>query len=397
MHALLMDMGLEISRQQFISNPEKPIRLWRHEDIYRFFNNDKATVEAVRCVSLDMSKMKMIKWRSSDFQKMHNLIFLRIYKSDQRRKPSKLNLFGHLDYLPEELRFFRWEEYPLPYVPLHFCAENLVILGTPNSNIRQLGNGTQHFPNLKRMDVQYSKDLTAIPDLCHTPKIEKLCLDGCVSLAHIHYSSDVSGRNVTLYIQDSRPLEMDIEGIFRMEGLSPSGFEIVRSYSLDGCDNLSMKVEVRGKIMSGVGFKHVEENAELRQRLECLLPYVKRVEWSESAIDDFNQHYNYHLHYTDPFYSLATDNDLPLTTQVAAMATTMATTTTSTEYYDSNNSVTLTRYHSSITPKELMNYREPLNKNIPRDLILKAFYYGYSRQCGRTSRSSVTGWKNLSP
>ncbi|KAK4259272.1 hypothetical protein QN277_005620 [Acacia crassicarpa] len=41
MHALLIEMGLGISGQQLIFNPEKPIRLWRHQDIYHLFNNDK--------------------------------------------------------------------------------------------------------------------------------------------------------------------------------------------------------------------------------------------------------------------------------------------------------------------------------------------------------------------
>ncbi|XP_028754868.1 TMV resistance protein N-like [Neltuma alba] len=41
MHALLVEMGLEISQQQLISNPEKPIRLWRPQDVFHFMKNDK--------------------------------------------------------------------------------------------------------------------------------------------------------------------------------------------------------------------------------------------------------------------------------------------------------------------------------------------------------------------
>ncbi|XP_028754876.1 disease resistance protein RML1B-like [Neltuma alba] len=119
MHDLVLQMGFEIARQQLFSSPKTPVRLWRHDEI-----------EAIRCMSLDASKIKRIALRASNFQKMYNLIFLKVYKSD-REKPSRLNICGDLDYLSEEIRFFSWEEYPLPYVPLQFCAENLITLEMP--------------------------------------------------------------------------------------------------------------------------------------------------------------------------------------------------------------------------------------------------------------------------
>ena len=73
---------------------------------------------------------------------MPNLIFFKVHKSDER-KPLELTICDNLDYLPEELKFFIWEEYPFPHVPLHFCSENLIELRMPNSNIRQLWNGNQ--------------------------------------------------------------------------------------------------------------------------------------------------------------------------------------------------------------------------------------------------------------
>ncbi|KAI9127083.1 hypothetical protein K1719_001642 [Acacia pycnantha] len=141
MHALLKEMGLEISRQQLMSNPEKPIRVWRHQDIYHVFDNDKG-IEAIRFMSLDASKIKKSTLRASGFRKMRDLVFLDAYKSD-RQELSKLNICEDLDYLSEELRFLSWEECPLSYVPIHFCAENLTKLKMRNGNIRQCNFGKE--------------------------------------------------------------------------------------------------------------------------------------------------------------------------------------------------------------------------------------------------------------
>ncbi|KAK4259279.1 hypothetical protein QN277_005626 [Acacia crassicarpa] len=300
MHALLVEMGLEISRQQFMSNPEKPIRLQRHKDIYHVFNNDKA-IEAIRCMSLDVSKIKSITLKASTFQKICNIIFLKIYKSDSR-KPSMLNVRGVLDYLSEELRFLSWEECPLPYVPLHFCAENLITLEMRDSNIRQLWNENQHFPNLQEIDLSHSKHLTALPDLSQAPKIKALNLNGCANLAQIH-SLTFPGKVVNLIRYDCGPMQIKVGG--NIKGRS-SGFVIVLGY-LDlrnlSFDQVTMKLFVCGNMICGVRLKHevmpLEEKEDLRkeaQSLGSLLPFVREVEWFEGPIEfghDFNQHYHY--------------------------------------------------------------------------------------------------------
>ncbi|KAI9127154.1 hypothetical protein K1719_001713 [Acacia pycnantha] len=317
MHALLMEMGLEISRPPSISNPEKPIRLWKHQDIYHVFNDDKG-IETIRCMSLDASKIKKITLRASDFQKMCGLIFLKVYKSD-RKEPSKLNFRGDLDYLSEELMFFSWEEYPLSYVPLHFCAENLTALTMCDSNIRQLWEGNQYFPNLEEVNLWHSKHLIALPDLSQTPKIKRLNLDGCVNLSQIH-SSTFLGERVDLGITDCGPMQIKLGG--NIKGRS-SGVMTVRSY-LDlhrlSFYKVTMKVYVCGNMIYGVRFKHevlpLKEIEELRkeaQSLGSLLPFVGEVGWFRDPIErkvecfegpiefghDLSQHYDFN--YTHAF------------------------------------------------------------------------------------------------
>ncbi|XP_028760674.1 uncharacterized protein LOC114719361 [Neltuma alba] len=312
-------MGLEISSQQLYSRRKTAIRLWRHEDIYDFFISDKGT-EAIRCMSLDASKIKRITLRANNFRKMHNLIFLKVYKSDHR-KPSKLNICEDMDYLPEELRFVSWEEYPLPYVPLHFCAENLLTLEMRNSNIRQLWGENQHFPNLKQINLSDSKNLSALPDLSQAPKIEVMDLEGCVNLRLIH-SSTALEKNVRLGIDDSGPVQINFGG--SIKGTS-SGLVIVYNY-LDlpslSFHKVTMKLFVCGKIISGVRYKHVvmplAEIAELRMGIRSvasLLPFVRKLEWLESPIeygDDFKQHHAYDVAYSSRYNLFAPDFSLYL-------------------------------------------------------------------------------------
>ncbi|KAI9127179.1 hypothetical protein K1719_001738 [Acacia pycnantha] len=293
MHNLVKKMGLEIARQQLFSSFKTPVRLWRHEDIDYAFGCDKG-IEAIRFLSLDLSKIRRrTTWRASNFQKMHNLMFFKIYNSD-KRKPSKLTICDDLDYLPEELRFFIWEEYPFSHVPLHICSENLITLRMPKSNIRHLWNENQHFPNLKEISLGHSKHLTALPDLSHTPKIERVDVNGCVNLAQIH-SSTLMGNLETLWVQKDGARQINIGRI--MKG-TRSGLVMEYNY-LDlrksSLNKVRMKVLVCGHVICGVVFKHVEMPLAGIVELRYLLPFVRKVRLLEGPTEygHFRQHYDF--------------------------------------------------------------------------------------------------------
>ncbi|KAK4259248.1 hypothetical protein QN277_005596 [Acacia crassicarpa] len=299
MHNLVMKMGLEITRRQLFSNSETPIRLWRDEDISKFYIGDKE-IEAIRCLSLDLSKIRRIAWKASNFQRMHNLIFLKVYKSDDRI-PSKLTIYDNLDYLPEELRFFIWEEYPFSHVPLHFCSENLITLRMPNSNIRHLWNENQHFPNLGCIVLRGSKHLTTLPDLSHAPRIYMVEVSGCVKLDQIH-SSTVLGNLVCLYVANDGPRRINIGGTIKG---TRSGVVVVYNY-LDFLKLSLIKVRVKvlvcGDIICGLGFKYVEMPLAEKTELSYLLPFVRGVDFVEDPIEyghDFCELYdcNYNCDY----------------------------------------------------------------------------------------------------
>ncbi|KAI9127069.1 hypothetical protein K1719_001628 [Acacia pycnantha] len=293
MHNLVMKMGLEIARRQLFSSPGTPIRLWRHDDVYEFFIRNKG-IEDIRCLSLDLSKIRRrIAWSARNFRKMHNLIFLKVHKSDKRKR-SKLTIYDNLDYLPEELRFLSWEEYPFRQVPLNFCYENLIELVMPNSNIRQLWNGNQHFPNLKEIDLSHSRHLNALPDLSLVPKIEFLNVWGCVKLDQIHSSTVLSNLS-GLWARDG-PRQINIGG--SLKG-TRSGLVMVYNYlDLDKStwNKVRMKVLVCGDIICSVGFKFVEMPLAEIAELRYLFPFVKVFRLLEDLIEyghDFRQHYDY--------------------------------------------------------------------------------------------------------
>ncbi|KAJ8899625.1 hypothetical protein K2173_018599 [Erythroxylum novogranatense] len=139
MHDLLQEMGKEIVRLES-KFPSHYSRLWDPTDIYNVFVENKGA-EAVESIILDMSKIREIDLNPKVFTKMPNLKFLKFYIPNRHgcfQEKSKLHLFQGLDYLPNKLRYFRWDEYPLESFPPNFRPENLVILKLPNSKIIQL-------------------------------------------------------------------------------------------------------------------------------------------------------------------------------------------------------------------------------------------------------------------
>ncbi|KAI9127003.1 hypothetical protein K1719_001562 [Acacia pycnantha] len=261
-------------------------------------SNDKG-IEDIRCLSMDLSKIRRrTAWRVSNFRKMHNLIFLKVHKSDER-KPSELIICDNLDYLPEELRFLSWEEYLFPQVPLNFCYENLIELVMPNSNIRQLWNENQHFPNLKFIIMWNSKHLNALPDLSHVPNIQCVEVDGCVKLDQIH-SSTVLSNLCGLWVHGDGPRQINIGG--SMKGTRTGLVMVYNDLDLrkSSWNKVRMKVLVCGDIICGVGYKHVEMPSAEIAELRYLFPFVREVGFLEGPIEyghDFRQHYDYDYDY----------------------------------------------------------------------------------------------------
>lgn len=87
-----------------------------------------------------MSKIKELTLSPHVFAKMQNLKFLEFHTHSKvhiKYPPQGFECF------PNQLRYLRWDTYPLKSMPFTFSAEHLVELVMPRSGIRNLWHGVQ--------------------------------------------------------------------------------------------------------------------------------------------------------------------------------------------------------------------------------------------------------------
>ncbi|KAJ8900572.1 hypothetical protein K2173_025349 [Erythroxylum novogranatense] len=139
MHDLMQEMGKEIVRQES-KHPNERSRLWDAKDVFKVLAEDKGA-KAVESIMLDVSKIQEIDLNPEVFMKTPNLKFLKFYVPNRSfgcfEEHSNLRLPQGLDYLPNELTYFYWDEYPLESFPSNFRPNHLIVLGLPNSKIKQ--------------------------------------------------------------------------------------------------------------------------------------------------------------------------------------------------------------------------------------------------------------------
>lgn len=82
---------------------------------------------------------------AASFEEMDSLRLLDLY--DPHWNPlwhpqgvKKVHLLPGFEFLPESLKYLRWDFYPLPSMPSRFSSENLVELCMRNSRLVQLWN-----------------------------------------------------------------------------------------------------------------------------------------------------------------------------------------------------------------------------------------------------------------
>ncbi|KAH7568347.1 hypothetical protein JRO89_XS07G0279600 [Xanthoceras sorbifolium] len=113
-------MGREIVHEESPKKPGNRSRLWKNEDVLHTLKDDNGTA-AVQGIFLDLSKIKDVQLSSQVFEKI---------------------------YLPHELRYLRWDSYPLEALPSSFNPVNLVELNLSYSSIEQLWEGTKLIQSL---------------------------------------------------------------------------------------------------------------------------------------------------------------------------------------------------------------------------------------------------------
>src|SRR4051812_34558582 len=93
-------------------------------------------------MAIRLSEIKELQLSPRVFAKMSKLKFLDIYTNGSQNEGS-LSLPRGLEFLPNELRYLRWEYYPWESLPSNFSAENLVTLNLPYSQLKKLWHGVK--------------------------------------------------------------------------------------------------------------------------------------------------------------------------------------------------------------------------------------------------------------
>ncbi|KEH23202.1 disease resistance protein (TIR-NBS-LRR class), putative [Medicago truncatula] len=198
MHEMLCKLGKQIVQEQHPDEPKSWSRMW----LYRDFHHAMITnSEAIKAKTIILNKKedvsKFNKLRAEDLSKMEKLEVLILYHTNFSGKPICLS---------DSLRYVLWNGYPFMSLPSNFQPHHLEELNMPDSSIEQLWIGTQHLPNLKRMDLSNSKNLKMTPCFEGVLNLERLDLSGCINLSQVDSSIGLLTKLVFLSLQNCRNL-----------------------------------------------------------------------------------------------------------------------------------------------------------------------------------------------
>ncbi|CAL2276355.1 unnamed protein product [Prunus armeniaca] len=178
MHDLIQEMALEIVRRECPNEPGRRSRLCSHDDISHVFINNTAT-DKIKGIILHMATPEKANWNCEAFSKMLNLKFLEF---------DNVMISASPRILPNSLRSIKWSWYPSKFLPSSFQPKFLIALEMPVNKLVRLWDGRKDLPNLKKMDLRYSKYLTTTPDFSGIQNLEELDFGSCKNLVEIHLS-----------------------------------------------------------------------------------------------------------------------------------------------------------------------------------------------------------------
>ncbi|XP_065626522.1 TMV resistance protein N isoform X2 [Quercus suber] len=177
MHDLVQQMGREIVQQES-KELEQRSRIWRYEDAHKLLTRNMGS-NKIRSIMLLSPEQTEVSLKAKVFKRMKNLKFL----------VGNVHIGEALEYLPDELRFLEWREFPLSLSSKCCLPQQLVVIKMSKSNII-LGNvfkqGFQ-YECLKMINLESSEFITILPDLC-CPNLERLDLGDCKNLIEVHES-----------------------------------------------------------------------------------------------------------------------------------------------------------------------------------------------------------------
>ncbi|CAL1363650.1 unnamed protein product [Linum trigynum] len=184
MNSLLQDLGRYIVDEEW--QIEKRSRLWRSQDLYYLFRENKGTESTEGILLLDNQGYKehILLLQPDTFTRMKRLRFLII----SNQASSLVLPKDGLNCLPNTLRILDWYSLTSKCLPSQFSAENLITLNMTNSQIEQLWEGDEldaDLGNLKFLNLHGSESLRKLPDLSTAKKLKEIDLPFCTSLVEL--------------------------------------------------------------------------------------------------------------------------------------------------------------------------------------------------------------------
>ncbi|XP_029130729.1 TMV resistance protein N isoform X2 [Cajanus cajan] len=222
MHDLLKELGRTIVQEKSPKEPRKWTRLWDGKDLHNIMikNMEAKNLEAI-LIEQHPLELQETTLPTNALSKMNHLKLVIL---------ENINFSGSLDYLSNELRYVYWKKYPSRCLPSSFYPDKLVELFLPYSNIKQLWEGTKYLPNLIRLDLNNSKNLTEMPDLRGAPRLKYLDLSGCIEIVRIDPSIGILRELVSLSLRNCKKLFINLNIIF--------GLNSLKGLDLAGCSKL---------------------------------------------------------------------------------------------------------------------------------------------------------------
>ncbi|XP_049381498.1 TMV resistance protein N-like [Solanum stenotomum] len=238
MHDLIQDMGTYVVNMQTDSG--KPSRLWNIEDFEDVVNNTGImAMEAIWCTyvqKLYFSKDAMI-----------NMKRIRILCICDENDLSRITYSSSSDsnchddsieYLPNNLCWFVWHDYPWKLLPEYFNPRRLVHLDLRWSSLHHLWNETKQLPSLRRLNLSCSKSLKRTPDFKGMPNLEYLYLGECMNLEEVHHSLGCSRKLIHLNLNYCE----------RLKRFPYVNVESLESLNLSFCYSLKKFPEILGRM-----------------------------------------------------------------------------------------------------------------------------------------------------
>ncbi|XP_058750284.1 disease resistance-like protein DSC1 [Vicia villosa] len=229
---LLQKMAFGIVQQEY-NDRGKRSRLKEAKDICGVLGNNKG-IDAVEGVLFDLSQKLDLEVQAYTFKLMTKLRFLKFHVPKGKKKLANVHLPINIKPFFTKLTYLEWNGYPLKFLPQPFCAEQLIQICLPHSNIEHLWFGIQELVNLEVVDLSESKQLINLPDLSRASKLRQLLLSGCENLCEVRASAFSKDTLDTLLLDGCTKLQslMGEKHLKSLENFSVKDCSCIKEFSL---------------------------------------------------------------------------------------------------------------------------------------------------------------------